>query len=88
MTIYFVGIRALGKPDYLITSDTTEPLFHKWFEVAAYISKKIGIKCFVDFRQKAFTFEVDATGEKTKTHFMSPSTEPIDPALSALSDGG
>ena len=98
--LYFFGIREIGKKEYKETGNCLESDFQKILQDAGKIKKETGIRTFVDFRQRAHTFEVDVSEEgKVETHLLNPETEQLaqhmdttklnikDPALAAQFEG-
>lgn len=83
--LYFAGIRALGEQNYIETGDCLESGFVNWLKRAAKIQNKTGKRIFVDFRQRAHTFEITTDGEP---HLLTPEAPiPVDPAYSTLFEG-
>ena len=97
--LYFFGIRELGSDKYKDTGECLESEFQKILKEAGKIKKETGKRTFVDFRQRAHTFEVELNEQgKVQTHLMTPETESVaaeiptspqvvDPALAAQFEG-
>ena len=86
MIVYFAGIRALGDSFYMETGECFESGFHNWMKRAKQLGKKLDKRVFVDFRQRAHTFEIKNDGTP---HLMTNNTTPIiDPALEAQFESG
>ena len=97
--LYFFGIRELGSDKYKDTGECLQSDFQKILKEAGKIKKETGKRTFVDFRQRAHTFEVDVSEEgKVETHLLNPDTEQFegnlpthlnikDPALDAQFEG-
>ena len=86
MAIYTAAIRALGRKGYLEIESCYESQFTFWIKRASQHSKRLGgIKCFVDFIQRPYTFEVQADGN---SHLLTTDNGNIvDPALAAQTEG-
>lgn len=76
--LYFFGIRELGSDKYKDTGECLQSDFQKILQEAGKIKKETGKRTFVDFRQRAHTFEVDVSEEgKVETHLLNPETDQI-----------
>ena len=84
--IYTAAIRKLGEKGYLEIGNCYESEFTYWIKRASEYSKRLGgIKCFVDFIQRPYTFEVQS--DKSSHLLTTHNGSLVDPALEAQFEG-